>query len=162
MPLLHSLGLRTGSTADDELRSPELLGWMLISIVVIAAVIVAFGGGAMSASMTIAGKDLRMEYERYGRRGQPTELVVSVFNRKESFASLWFSEEYLSAIDIESFDPPATDTVYESGKTTFTIPMADDASTIIVKIRPKTWGRLRGRVGQTGGKSTEFSQFFYP
>jgi hypothetical protein len=139
----------------------QRIGWILMAIVLAAAVAGVFGGGPLSRTSAPAGAH-RVEYERFARYGARTEIVVNV--AKESAdgqaATVAIGHSFLDDYRVEAVTPEPRATMDAGEHVSFTFD-ATSGARIIFRLEPDAMGRHSGEV-RIGSDSVHVSQFVYP
>jgi hypothetical protein len=140
----------------------ERFGWTAMGLVIVAALLGAFGDGRLSAATAKSGQDLQVEYERFGRYQRPIHLRVHALPSPAGDVRLWVSQDYLNKVQVE-FVNPMPDTAFAgSGRTTYVFRSSGGASTITLKVRPDTLGTLPAKIGLEAGPTVEFAHYLFP
>lgn len=145
----------------------ERVGWVVIALIVIGALLGFFGGGGLVASAESATEDgsLSVSYERFCRVSSPTRLrIVARPPAGASALRLWFAREYLEAIDISSVVPEPDRVEAAAGRYVFRFSLVapGEAVAILFHIEPREAWSLHGELGIVGGQALGFEQFVYP
>lgn len=136
--------------------------WFALLALMAATLLGLFGNGPLSAAQ--AGDEatgLRIEYERFGRLGAAMRTTVQLRPPVNGHASFTLTRPYLDAVRIvginpepDSAEPTASEVRYEF--TRLTAP-----ATITIDFEPRTFGRIRGRIGTDAGHQ-EIAHLIYP
>jgi hypothetical protein len=145
----------------------QRIGWGVMALVVFAMLLGLTGRGPLShATAGSVGSPLHLEYERFARCEAPMDLHIHLAPgvAHDGKARLWISREYLEALAVEQISPEqekmqvyADRHVFE-----FDLPDAQQAATIVLKLRPQKIGTVAGRVGIENGSTLSFQHFIYP
>ena len=142
----------------------QRVGWIVIAIILLLALLGVFGNGPLSHAETSAGA-LRAEYERFTHADAPTTLHIHVRAPGQGNVRLAINRDYLDAIPIQHIRPAplrvesaGNDQVYE-----FAAPDAGDLHVSIdaspqAPSLPTAVVRLQGANAATLG----FRQVVYP
>jgi hypothetical protein len=163
---------RDGLDLDDEEKFLERswliqrIGWVVMIIIVVAAIIGLFGGGPVSsASAGTLDSGLEIRYERFARMHAVTEARVRAAHAApgDSMIAVWVSERWIGRFDVQSINPePARTSVRGRGRT-YEFVAADTSSVeIILELRPTKMGPTTGMISLIGGPSVPIRQFIYP
>jgi hypothetical protein len=145
----------------------ERVGWVVMALILIGALLGLFGGGGVVASAETSTEDgsLSVRYERFCRVDAPSRLRVAVRPPDEaSVLRLWLGSEYTEAVHISRVFPEPERVEASADRYVFEFALAEpaDAVAILFEIEPKeAWG-LDGRLGVDGGADLRFDQFVYP
>jgi hypothetical protein len=167
MATLHRVGsLEIGDDPRFTRRSWtwERIGWGILGLVVAGALAGALGPGPLSAA-SAAGRDgtLRIEYERFGRFD--TESRIRLLARPGGDpAEVWLDRSYAESVDLERILPTPALVSLDGDRVAyrFPAPPAGALLDVVLEVRFRRPGRLRGRAGVPGGETVEFGQFVYP
>lgn len=145
----------------------ERVGWSVLVAVILIAGAGVFGHGPISwTSATTPGDALRVDYERFGRRGGPQALVVEV-SPSQADGGEWQVEvtrEYLAGFDVDAITPEP-DSVESTDRTVrYTFSQAQPSASLKAKfsVTPSTLWSTTGSVSVAGGPAIQFRQFFFP
>lgn len=141
----------------------ERIGWVCLGTVLLAAVAGVFGGRRVS--LESADGTLVAEYPRSWRSQSPLELRLTFVppdGARE--VRLWLGAEYLSAVVLEQMTPETGLVELGSDRLTFLFDLAlnPGARSVVVRVRPRRAGVLRGSVGVDNGATLVFDQFIFP
>lgn len=78
----------------------QFAGWIAMGVLIILASLGLFGTGPSSSS-TAQGDDLNLNYERFARLEQPTDLRFQLGGETKEPARLFIERAYLDAVKIE-------------------------------------------------------------
>ena len=145
----------------------QRLGWFIGLLVLIAALAGLFGYGPASRSTASdPSRQLRIEYERFGRLDAAHE--VSVWVEPPLFSGdqveVWIDRGYIDAQQIDSITPPPSSVEPGQERCTFIFPAprGGDAAYIVFRMAPQKPGRYTGRVGAAGGPDLPLKTLIYP
>lgn len=143
----------------------ERIVWILLGLVLIAALLGFFGGGGPAASAETSTEDgnLSMQYERFLRLESPTQLRV-VARPFGTTLRLWLERDYVEAIEITSIVPEPHRVEAAEDRYTFEFPLTASAetATVFFYIEPRKAWNLTGRLGLDGGAELMLRQLVYP
>lgn len=137
----------------------QRLGWVLIGIVVVAALFGTFGTGPLSRASAQAGA-LRIEYERFARLAQSTRIRVS-FTASEIDPQLALSRRYLESVLIQNITPEPAH-VAAAGEWIFYRFAVRGPLAVTFSIKPEHFGRITGAAHIPNERAIVFHQFVYP
>lgn len=150
-----------------ELRA-ERVGWGLMLLVVVAALLGLFGSGPLSWGQTqSADGQLEVEYDRFARDLAPTELRLTLHPdpAQGEEVRVWLSRDFLQRVQLQQITPEPQSVETGPGRLTYTFPAAPAGSPVRVVFRGQTQGSglLRGNAGLPGtAAEVRFSTFIYP
>jgi hypothetical protein len=147
----------------------QRLAWALMVLVVLAALLGLSGSGPLSGRSAVsADGTVRIEYERFLRRGTPTTLKIhwAPTGRDAAGFSVWLARPYLEDVTIQDMLPPPQAVQASPDRVTwrFGVNSQDHGAPVTVTIHfaPGAIGRLRGTVGLEARPGLGFSQWVYP
>jgi hypothetical protein len=144
----------------------QRVGWAVLGLLVVAAVLGAFGRGVLSGAVTGDPDGVRVEYERFPHRGSPTSVRVRVAGAAVAGdeARVWLSRGWLESMRVEQISPSPSAEGIVPGRIVLTIPVrpGTDEVAVSLRLRPDDAGPAHGEAGVVGGPSVRFSQFVYP
>jgi hypothetical protein len=144
----------------------QRVGWVVLGLVLIAAVLGLFGKGIFSTTeVGDRAGPLCVEYERALRFDALHRLSIQIGPAAVSDGKtrLWINEDYLSGVQIKHIHPPPDAVELNAGGKTFVFGAPDVSRplAVIFHIVPERMGRLSGRV-QAAGREHTFTQFVFP
>jgi hypothetical protein len=145
----------------------ERIGWIVIALAVIAALLGLFGTGPLSSTNAgDKGASLWLEYDRFGRFGSPTTLRVhkGAGVRSEGVVRIWLDQRYLEGVQIEQVtpEPQSVEATLDRLIYTFQVVKPNQPTVVTFHLMLEQVGSLSGRVGLVDETSLSFSQFIYP
>jgi hypothetical protein len=145
----------------------ERVGWVVIVLVGLAALVGLLGPGPLSD--TTAGEPgglLWLTYARFGRFRAPTTLRVYLGPNtdQQGPARVWVSREYLEGVRIEQVTPQPAQVEAGPERLTYVFPVSDPsrATAVTFSLKTERIGRQRGCVGLADGPPLCFRQLIYP
>ena len=151
----------------------ERVGWLLLGLVILAAIIGLFGGGPISdAEVTTSSGNSRVElrYERWGRMESPLglRLAVSAPDETAEELTLTIPNAFANKIEVHSLLPePEATSVGENGAN-YSWQVDDWSQPLLITLnyKAKEWRNLGGTLHVTAGQEAlaalKFSQFLFP
>ena len=147
----------------------QRVAWALMALAVLAALLGLMGSGPLSQrSVASADGTVRVEYERFLRRGAPTTLTIHArpADRESSVHALWLGRSYLESVRVEGVLPPpeGVHAGHDRVVWNFEGSSRDPGAPLMVTIRlvPAAIGRLGAAVGRDREPGFLFSQWVYP
>jgi hypothetical protein len=147
----------------------QRVAWALMALLVLAALLGLTGSGPLSRrSVTSADGAVRVEYERFLRRGATTTLRIHARPNEREAAGLavWVVRSYLEDVTIQGVQPPPERVQASHDRVTWSFQLsAQDPgapTTVTIHLVPEAIGRLRAVVGPDARPGLEFSQWVYP
>ena len=144
----------------------ERIGWVLVALILIAALLGLFGTGLFSR--TRAGDKngpLWLEYNRFGRFQSPSTLRVHIGRGEtKKIARIWFDRNYVKGIQIEQITPEPDSVEFVSDRLVYTFKLAKpiEPAEVTFHMKLEQFGSLSGKVGLVNGPTLSFTQFIYP
>ncbi len=158
-------------TQDERFQEREWkvqrIGWVLMALVVVLALLGVFGTGPLSAvEQETSDGSLAVDYQRFIRNLGNTTLTIEA---DASLAEngqmvLWISSDWIEAMELERISP-MPDQVREAGDRHVMVFLVEDrAGTLTVSFtaRPQDLWLVSGEAGLVDGPSIDFDQFSYP
>jgi hypothetical protein len=147
----------------------QRVAWVLMALVVVAALLGLTGSGPLSRkSVTSANGAVRVEYDRFLRRGATTTLRIHATpaSSETTRLAVWLGRPYLEEVTINGVQPTpeGVQTSHDRVTWSFAVSARDPGAPLTVTIRlvPEAIGRLRAAVGLGAGPGLGFSQWVYP
>jgi hypothetical protein len=144
----------------------QRLAWIVMTILVVAALLGLAGGGgpAMSATERTADGALQLHYARVERLQASTQLELDLATGSRDQLTVWIGSEFLSGTEIESIRPEPLETRSGADRQIFVFAVADGAGEIQVSFqyRHQDFGLLSGQAGILDGQELAFRQFVVP
>lgn len=145
----------------------ERAGWIVMLLVISAALAGFFGGGPLSLATARADDGLlTLRYERFGRRGADSVITLEIQPAavRNGEVAAWVSSDYMDGMKLDQLSP-MPDSVEAKGEGflyTFLARNPKEALTVTFDFTPSALGLLPGRVSLNGGEILSFRQFFFP
>jgi hypothetical protein len=145
----------------------ERLGWLVMALLLAAALAGLLGSGPVSTATTgAAGEPLRIEYDRFGHYQSPTTLKLHLAPRavQGTRVRLWIARDYMQNLEVETIQPQPEHTQVSAERITYTFnaPASSEPTTIIYRVQPNTFGTFEAHIGLEDRPPVRFSQFIYP
>jgi hypothetical protein len=145
----------------------QRIGWVVIGLVLLAALLGVFGTGPLSFTSTGSAEGgLQVDYPRFWRYGRPMTVTVN-FNPApdaDGLTRLWIDRAYVRSLRIEGItpEPERSELLPDQIRYVFRVADGQQRVSISINVQPDASGPLRGRVGMSPGEQVEFTQFIYP
>ena len=166
-------------TEDDGLEIPEgsgvtpreerfhRIGWLLLALLVLAALAGLLGPGPLSSRTARAGPALSVEYERFVRNHAPADLRIRVVPPPgEGVVRLHVNRAFLEATQLDNISPePEAVEIGPAGHIyVLKAPRLGGRETVILYHYQADgpFADIPARVGIEGGPQVRFDQFVYP
>lgn len=146
--------------------SVQRVGWLVMFLLVIAALLGLTGGGGplATASQHTPDDTLHVHYSRVQRSLAPAQLELTLASGGGDELEVWIGNEFLSEIEIESISPQPLETRAGPDRQVFVFAVADGAREfeVTVHYRPQVAGISSGSAGIVGGQELTFDQLVVP
>lgn len=144
----------------------QRVSWVLMLLIVVAALLGAFGDGPLSKVTAGDAQTLSVEYDRFLRVGTSAKLSVTLGTSapESPSAALWLDRDWLSGNEVKSIVPEPDSTTVAADRVTyyFSTEPGGIPSKIEFDLKTKALGATRGKAGVVGGPVVTFAQFSYP
>jgi hypothetical protein len=152
---------------QETMWKVERAGWILMALLLIAALLGLLGPGPLSnATASDPGSLIRVEYERFVRHQAPVELRIHLGSASvhDGRVRLWLNREFITRAQIERIDPEPERTELDSHRFVYVLdtPKMEESSQAIIHFKPAGFGLTRVQLGLVGGPEVEFKQWVYP
>jgi hypothetical protein len=141
----------------------QRVGWVLMSVTLIAAVAGVFGDGPLAKAEATAD-GVGVKYDRFVRSGGETELKLRLEPGRGDEVEGWLGREYLERFELVDVlpEPERVATDPERVRMTFRAGTPGEAVHVRIRAKPRASGRLHGEVGLEHGGAVRFTQVSYP
>ena len=164
------VGIDVGEDIGFERREwkMERAAWLVMLVVVLAAVGGLFGNGLFSGTTrTSADGRLEIGYQRFARNASETTLKMSVsraLTTDEGELTILVSSTYLRRFVIRAVtpEPDSVEAVGDSLAYVFKLTAGTPRFEADFELEPRSTGWVRGTVGLEGRAPVRLSQFVYP
>jgi hypothetical protein len=156
---------------EEDLRFQELtwiaerLGWVVMAVIVIAALFGLFGGpNARSQARDGSGR-VQVEYQRFQRLLAPTELKITLEASNEAIVDVAIGEQLAGVFEIRTISPQPLESFAHDGGVLlrFAVTGENKAPVQIVMMGvPGKPGRAAGDIGLLGEAPARLNIFVYP
>jgi hypothetical protein len=144
----------------------ERIGWIAISIILIAALLGAFGPGPLShREATSDDGRLTVDYYRVQRYSAPAELRIRFEpDATAELVDLAFSQSFVDEIKLESITPSPTAVSLQGKRVVYSFRVADlgEHGHVVYRFEHESFGPLTGTVVLLPGSEVPLSQFICP
>lgn len=145
----------------------ERVGWTVITLVILAALLGLFGSGWLSeASVGTPDGALRLEYSRFARFLAPTKLRLHLGPDviHKGTVSISLNRDYIEAAQIQRILPPPDAVEAGADRLTYVLRISDAGgpTAVTIHLEPDRFGSLSGQIGLAGHEPLRFDQFIYP
>jgi hypothetical protein len=147
--------------------SVQRAGWVVMLLIVAAALLGLFGGGPVSNAHAGDANLLSIDYERFVRLESPEKITLNIGGaaaRGGSSIDLWIDRGWLAKHDVNSIVPEPSETRVTPDKVIyrFDVDSTGVPTRIEFDLETKAMGVLKGRAGIAGGNPVTFNQLAYP
>lgn len=161
-----SLQLREDMAFQRRSWRAERIGWTIMALLVVAALLGLFAVGPLSWTTTSdAAGLLQVEHERFQRRSAPASLTIDVAAAAVPTASVEIEvdDEFLRTYEIRTMRPQPAESVATPDGLRLRFRVEPRApATIRLYLQPERIGRARPTLGLTGRTPVELPVFVYP
>jgi hypothetical protein len=144
----------------------QRIGWVVMGLLVAAAVLGLFGAGIFSRARLGSGGPLEVEYERFGRFLAPStlRLRVDAAPGEDQMVEVWIDRSYLDQFEIEQVTPQPDSVEALADRLNYSFKVTDSHQPVEISFSLKAAdsGLIRGQVGLPEQQPLSFSQFIYP
>lgn len=144
----------------------QRIGWVVMGLLVVAALLGVFGTGILSRSQLGSGGPLEVEYERFSRLLSPStlRLRVEAAPGDDQMVEVWLDQRYLERFQIERVTPQPDSVEALSDRLNYSFKVTDSGQPVEISfnLRATEIGLVRGQVGLPEQQPLSFSQFIYP
>jgi hypothetical protein len=145
----------------------QRVGWVVLLAVLAAALAGLLGRGPLS-SRTAATPDgsLRVEYDRFVRRRDPTTLRFQLMPPADRAGDvrLGIDRSYLRGVQVRQITPQPDRVEAGPDRHIFVFRVIDphEPTGVVFHLEPDEMGSFEGRMGLDGGEAVLVRQFAYP
>lgn len=145
----------------------ERIGWMLLLLVLAAALLGAFGDGLLSrVRVGPADRSFDASFVRFARKQAPVTLRLEVrpAARIDGSLTVWISSDYLERFTVNAVIPKPERVVIHDGGTEyrFAVGSSLDAAVVRFSLEADSAGHVSGAIGTSRESSVPIRQFFFP
>ena len=165
----HRVGDLEIETDPDFLRRQwrvERAGWVIMSLLILAALAGAFGGGPLARAETESRAEaMRVEYDRIARRrgDGALDFHLAAAAVGDTVARLWLEREYVEQVGIQRVTPEPASVVSDGGRLVYEFDVQPQRpSRVVMEFEPRAMGSVGGWAGLVGGDSVSLSHFLLP
>ena len=165
----HRVGSLEIETDPGFLRAQwrvERAGWLVMALLLVAALGGAFGGGPL-ARAGVQSRDgaMRLEYDRIARRrgDGALDFHLAAAAVRDTIARLWLDRAYVERIGIQRVTPEPLSVASDGRRLVYEFALRPQRpSRIVMEFEPKAFGRVRAWAGLVGGDSVAISHVLLP
>jgi hypothetical protein len=142
------------------------VGWIIILLIILCAMIGAFGGGPLGNVTRGSAATFRVHYDRIARRSAPAALqvIIGASLLKDSIVSVSVSQPLVTTLSPQFFDPIPETMIVSSTAITYRFhvtPQTDSAS-VTFHCEPQALGVQRGTIRVANAPALPIRVFVLP
>jgi hypothetical protein len=137
----------------------QRVGWALMGLVVVAAILGFTGGPGALNSAKWEGDGIRVEGRRVERHHRPTEMLVHI--GKSGRVEFWIEGDFLQRMKVEQVVPEPVE-MRRAGERLVMVLEMGSGGDVKLHIEPDGMGRSRARMGVVGGGEVSVTQWLLP
>lgn len=132
----------------------QRIGWVVMLLVVVAALRGAFGHGPLAAGHTGTTDGVRVTWDRIARHQAPTELSVHFDEQavRGGKAQLALSTRLIQSVDLQFITPEPSAEMVHGMDVVYTFNISRPPAEVRFSLKPDRMGMLRGTVGLLNGE----------
>jgi hypothetical protein len=140
----------------------QRVAWLLMLAIVVLGLLGLFGSGPLSAA-TLETNEVKLEYERFARANDPTQLRFELQNIAPGKVLVRLDRDLLEHISIETVQPEPAAVQLEADWVAYAFDVTEPTSSAIRFIVTRdSAGVLATRVKVNSGATLELWQFAFP
>jgi hypothetical protein len=158
------LPVRDDTSFQHRVWLGERIGWVVLSVLVIAGLLGVFSNGlASKTTVTSPDGSLRVIYERFERKTARGHFTIHIAHADAQELRVRLSQAFVETHVIESlYPPPLRSTAGERGLELTFAPTAEGDLSIYLAARARRFGVLSTTVEVEGGARVALWQLIYP
>lgn len=139
----------------------ERIGWVIVALVVIAALLGLLGNGPLSAAVKTSGS-LQVEYDRFLHRDAPSNYRIH-FKPRDDDTAIHLNSQFLEAVKLDQIVPqPSEVELAIDGVTLHFKSRAAVSGVVTIPFEPQTMGLLHTRIRVASKKPVTLTHIVYP
>jgi hypothetical protein len=140
----------------------QRIGWGLLSLILMAAVLGVFGSGPVARTAIASGDDV-LEFERFSRRHAPTQWTIMLApSERAGVFSVRISSSFLERYRISAIVPEPRGRSLTRSDVAFEFDISDPAAAIVFHVEPERSGSSEGFFRLGNAEPIRVEQFIYP
>jgi hypothetical protein len=149
---------------QQRVWAAERIGWVVLTIAVLAGLLGVFSDGLVSAATVTSGDGgLQVHYERFERKTARAQFAIRVLRAPSQETHLRLRPGFVESYVIESLYPqPVRSTAGAQGLELVFAPTGAGDLSVHLAARARRFGRVAIAVEVEGLGSVEFKQLIYP
>jgi len=144
----------------------QRVGWSLMALAIVAALLGVFGSGPLSSATAGNGEFVSVHYERFIRHTGEGDLTIAVAanQARAGEVELRVDASWLGAVQILGISPEPAGFRAGDGSHVYVFTVDEPSEPFAVSIRytPREMGRIRSGFAVNDGPVVSFTQFSYP
>ena len=161
----RSLEVREDVAFERRLWRVQRVGWVVITLVLVAALAGLFGNGPLSHASASAG-NLQVRYDRFVHADAPATLNIDVTNLASNVARLTIDRSLLEPMDVQRMQPRPSRTRAAGNAVVFEFDVSDARTLhVLIDASPQSPALASGSISvlESGAASTvRIQQLIYP
>jgi hypothetical protein len=138
----------------------ERIGWLVLALIVLLALLGLFGSGFLSKRSVEAGT-LTIQYERFQRATRLVQFTFHFAPSPNSERRLQLNAAFQRNYEIGSIQPPPARSSADGLNLTFAAPPGNPAD-VVIWAHPRAYGTTRFEIRVDDEPPLTFSAFVYP
>jgi hypothetical protein len=138
----------------------ERVGWLVLALIVVLALLGLFGSGVLSKSRVSAGS-LTIDYARFERATRATRFTFHFTASPNNERRLRLNRPFLRDYEIRSIQPPPARGGADGIDLTFSL-SAGAGADVVIWARPHSYGAMQLEARANDEPPLKFSVFVYP
>jgi hypothetical protein len=163
---VRDLDIAEEPSLDRRTWTVERVGWAVMSLVVVAALLGVCGSGGPLNTGRAGDSAFAVSYARLLRHGSPTSMEVrfDAAAVEDGEIRLGVDAALFDRVQIEAVTPEPDRVELEPGRLLFVFPVVAGGGdlTVTFEVMPTGYGLHTVRMGVRDGPSVQFGQFVYP
>jgi hypothetical protein len=142
----------------------QRIGWCVLAMVLLAAVLGGFGPGPLGSVTELDSSGLRLKYDRFVRYEAPATMRLELPASADDEQDFFLDASWLHGVHLESIQPEPIRAQAEGKRVRYTmrVQRRGSATPVSLHYEADAPGSLAGNVGIKGGTPLRISQFVYP
>jgi hypothetical protein len=160
----RSLELEEQYEAQKRAWFVQRIGWCVLAMVLLAAVLGGFGPGALGKVSVLDRTGLRLDYDRFVRYEAPASLRLELPASAHDEQAFFLDASWLHGVHLQTIQPEPIRTQSEGKRVRYTMRVQRRGAPTQVSLHYEADapGSLAGSVALEDGTPLRISQFVYP
>jgi hypothetical protein len=138
----------------------ERIGWLVLALIVLLALLGLFGSGFLSKRSVGAGA-LTIHYERFQRATRLVQFTFHFAPSPRSERRLRLNAAFQKTYEVSSIQPPPARSNADGVNLTFAVPVGGPAD-VVIWAHPRAYGTTQIEIRADDEPPLTFSAFVYP